>query len=283
MNEQKTYRKVTDLEEIQAMLYDLMQELHKICEEHGLVYNLFGGSLLGAVRHEGMIPWDDDIDVTMPRPDYEKLIRILKNNQNGNCCIYIENDKNYVYPFAKFCRRDTILVEKTIRDKFSKIKLYVDIFPLDGIPETTELEIKKMYLRAKKYKFLHNVSVAKLTVSPTWWKKPFVIYRWLRRSVLGICGYKFYLNKQIKITRSHLFEGCCNIGFVSQWVYGEKSIISKVNYYDRKLYKFGNYEFWGVKDSDAVLKKLYGDYITPPPKDQRKSHHNFELYIEKKN
>lgn len=275
------YEKVEDLKIIQNRLCELMQILHNICEENGLVYNLFGGSLLGAVRHQGIIPWDDDIDITMPRPDYEKLISIIKNNPSDKYCIYTNDDENYVYPFAKFCSKDTILIERIFKKELSQIALYIDIFPLDGLPQMSEKEVQKLYARAKRYRFLHNASIVKVEASPVWWKKPYVIYRWLRRSILGICGYKYYLKKQIKITRTYSFEECDNVAFISQWVYGPKAIISKKDYYNRKLYKFDKYEFWGVQDYDTVLKKLYGDYMTPPPVEVRNFRHNYDLYIKK--
>lgn len=277
----ENYKKVEDLSIIQNMLCDLMQQLHNICEDHGLVYNIFAGTLLGAVRHQGIIPWDDDIDITMPRPDYEKLISILKNNPSDKYYILTSDDENYIYPFAKFCAKDTVLIEKFIKKEHFKLGLYIDIFPLDGMPQLSEKDIAKLYARAKKYKFLLNASTSRVDASPTWWKKPFVIYRWLRRAILGICGYKYYLKKQIKITRTYSFEECDKAAFISQWVYGPKSIISKKDYYNRKLYKFGNYEFWGVKDSDTELTKLYGDYMTPPPVEARQLRHNYDLFIKK--
>ena len=276
----QNYEKIEDLSVIQNMLCDLMQELHNLCEEHGLVYNLFGGSLLGAVRHQDMIPWDDDIDVMMPRPDYEKLISIIENNPSDKYCIYTDKNSNYIYPYAKFCRKDTVLIERIFVDKVSEIKLYIDVFPLDGIPESED-ETRKLYARAKRYKDKHNASLVKLTVSPVWWKKPYVVYRWLRRTVKGIRGYKYYLKKMNEITKTHSFEDCDNVGFISNWVYGAKAIASKKEFYDRKLYKFGKYEFWGVRDYDKALTKLYGDYMTPPPIEKRKTHHTFDLYIKK--
>ncbi len=276
------YTKIEDLSIIQKLLRDTMQELHEICETHGLTYNLFAGSLLGAVRHQDIIPWDDDIDITMPRPDYEKLIDIVEKEYSDKYTLYHYPMDNYCYPFGKFCRNDTILIEKPVRKKLSKIALYIDIFPLDGVPELTEKELKKRYQCAARYKRFLNISAGKVAASPVWWKKPYIIVHWLKRLPFSILGYKYFLKKIDQITKLNAFEECDKVSFVSPWSYGMKGIVNKKEYFDRKLYKFGEYAFWGMAEYDVHLQKVYGDYMTPPPVSQRVATHNYDLYLENK-
>lgn len=275
------YEQIKDLTVMQKMLKAMMGDLHNICEENDLTYNLFGGSLLGAVRHQDIIPWDDDIDIYMPRPDYEKLIKIVNEKYSDKYIFLHHPMDNYIYPFAKFCLKDTILIEKPLDEKLSKIALYVDVFPLDGVPELTQEEIAKMYKSAAKNKSKMHWASQKIEASPTWWKKPYVIVKWLKKHILAFRGYKYYLKNQVEITRKYNFEDCDRVGFVSPWGWGQKGIISKKDYFNRKLYKFGDYEFWGVTDYDTSLTNWYSDYMTPPPEDKREPHHFYDLYIHK--
>ena len=149
-------KQITELKIMQEMLKSLMKDVHDICEKHGLVYNLYGGSLLGAVRHQDIIPWDDDIDITMPRPDYEKLKTIINQEYSDRFDLYDYPRDNYIYPYVKLCKKSTVLFEDVLRDKYCKLGLYIDIFPMDGIPETDDKEICKRFGNAERNKRYTN-------------------------------------------------------------------------------------------------------------------------------
>lgn len=277
--EKNDISQVTDLKVMQSMLKNLMHSVHKICEEHGLVYNLFGGSLLGAVRHQDIIPWDDDIDITMPRPDYEKFKEIVEKEYSNEYDLFSFPMDNYIYPYMKFCMKNTVLYEDILKERYSKLGLYIDIFPIDGIPEKDYNLIAKRFARAEKYKQKAFLCVGKIAMPPVWWKKPFYLIRITKSICYNIKGYKYYVKKQIDETSKYSYEECDRVGFVSFDDWGIRGIIDKQRYLDRKLYKFGEYEFWGIKSADSYLKSLYGDYMTPPPKNKRTPCHNYRLYI----
>ena len=273
------YTPVNDLTTMQNMLRTLLSEFHNICEKHGLVYNLFCGTFLGAVRHHDIIPWDDDVDVTMPRPDYERFLQIVEKEYSDHFFVFSYPQKNYVYPFAKFGKKGTLLIENAWREEYGKLMLYIDIFPMDGISETTEKDLHKRYQRARKNKRNVEFCIEKIEASPCWWKKPFVIIRWLRSKLLNLFGYRYFLKKQLEETQKYTYDECELIGFVSPWGYEEKGILKKTQYLDRKLYPFGEYYFWGMRNYHDCLTAWYGDYMTPPPEGKRTSPHNYALYI----
>ena len=124
------------MNEMQSKLLDMMKWFHGYCEENGLRYYALGGTALGAVRHGGFIPWDDDLDVGMPRADYDRMISLCKNG-TGNTRYRIEapgQNRDFIYPFCKAYDTETTLVENA-RIK-AKRGVYIDIFPLDGIGNT---------------------------------------------------------------------------------------------------------------------------------------------------
>ena len=133
MNE--NYIKIISIREKQKLLLYLFKKFHDLCEENKLIYNAFGGTLLGAIRHKGFIPWDDDIDVTMPREDYNKLIEIVKTLENKELIIHTYPDESYIYPYSKLGLIDTMQYEEIVKSPYNKLSVNMDIFTVDGYPK----------------------------------------------------------------------------------------------------------------------------------------------------
>ena len=122
------------IEELKRIQIGILKHLDAFCNENNLKYFMCGGTLLGAVRHKGFIPWDDDIDIMMKREDYDKLIELYPKNDNSNFKLFsYELDKSFPYPFAKMDDFRTIF-EEEINDSY-KIGVNIDIFPIDYITE----------------------------------------------------------------------------------------------------------------------------------------------------
>lgn len=120
------------LQDLHKVEIEILDEIDRICRKNNINYCLVGGTLLGAVRHGGFIPWDDDLDVAMPRNDYEKFIDVCKNELSDDFYLHsIETDKTYWLPFIKIRKKYTIFEEKNIAGLGCKTGIYVDIFPLD--------------------------------------------------------------------------------------------------------------------------------------------------------
>ena len=122
----KVYRNV---ESIKIEL-NILSDVHDFCIANGIHYILFAGSLLGAIRHKGIIPWDDDLDIAMPRPDYDRFVATYQNNRY--IVKTIDNSEDFVFTFSKVIDNSTVLIEN--KTEQSKIGINIDIFPLDGLP-----------------------------------------------------------------------------------------------------------------------------------------------------
>jgi lipopolysaccharide cholinephosphotransferase len=263
---------IHDIASYQKLLYKLLKSFHEICEEYGLVYNLFGGSLLGAVRNEGIIPWDDDIDVTMPRPDYEQFIKIV-NSFSEEFVVFNPPMKNYIYPYAKFCFKDTVLIEN-VRKKYSVLKLYIDVFPVDGYPNKDD--------EKNHFEIIRRCNKGRLRcVSKLNCKGILFPLKYIKCLFYRFVGYRQYIKKEIETAKKYSYQDCeyvsCN---GAGW--NERGKLLKTTYLNRKLYKFGDLSCWGIVDYDEQLTNFYGDYMTPPPVEKRVNVHNYKLYVDKK-
>ena len=119
-------------EDIQSLERDILFQVLDFFEQYHITYFTSGGTTLGAVRHEGFIPWDDDIDLYIPRADYNRMLQLATNRTIGkNIRIYKPGDKNYIYPFAKACNTNTRLNEQNVRHREQDIGIFIDLFPLD--------------------------------------------------------------------------------------------------------------------------------------------------------
>ena len=122
-----------DLNELKRIELEMLKTFIKICKKHNFMYFLVGGTCLGSVRHGGFIPWDDDIDVGMPRSDYNKFIKIASEELPGNMFLQtFFTDEQYPCAFAKIRNNDTTFIEKGLRKSNINHGIYIDIFPLDG-------------------------------------------------------------------------------------------------------------------------------------------------------
>lgn len=263
---------IISLEDKQKLLIKLLELFHSICEENGLVYNIFGGTMLGAVRHKGIIPWDDDIDVTMPRPDYNRFISLIRGKYKGQFVIHTYPDKNYIYPYAKFGLFGTLLIENIVKHPYNMLTLNIDVFPNDGYP--IDETIFKSYNTCERAIILmtYNLMPRKNIL-----KRAFLEIK--KRKYMNN-GIEFYLKKQIEMFSSNPEDSEYIVCQGAGW--GKRGKLKRDLYYDRILYDFNNIKVWGIRNYDEHLKSLYGDYMTPPPPEKRINPHNASLFISDK-
>lgn len=258
-------RKISDMQEIRQMQMNMLRYIKETCEQNKLTYFLSGGTLLGAVRHQGFIPWDDDVDVMMPRKDYDQFVNIVNRENNKYFMYTIYTEKTYYYDFGRLIDKDTILIERDhfpIRD----LGLGIDIFPMDGLP-TKNVILKNHILHVQK---LHQISES-LRQTNKYKDMDSIKYKchlFLAKLVSFSCDiyarmYRF----------DHSNHIACVVG-----LRGMKEIMPRKPFSEGILLKFEGEYFAVPKGYKIYLQKLYGDYMKLPPVSQRGTSHGFCVY-----
>jgi lipopolysaccharide cholinephosphotransferase len=259
-----------DSEECKKVQVSILDALVKYCDENRLTYFLGYGTLLGAIRHKGFIPWDDDIDILMPRYDYDKFIENFKDSKLE--VLHHTLHKEYPYTFAKLSDTTTILDEK-IDLKFNDLGINIDIFPLDKIVSQQKLQKNKVNL-IKIYKnilLIKNISISKNRVL---YKNMILSFG---KIILKPINFLFLVQKIESLAKeddtiSSDFLGCL------VWNYGHKEIMKKEVFEKSCQVEFEGKLYTAPYSYDVYLKNLYGDYMTLPAEEERVTHHVFNAY-----
>lgn len=267
--------KLTDAQsrQLKEVIRENLKALHNFCEEQNLTYYLSDGTLLGAIRHKGMIPWDDDADVCMPRKDYDHLLTLVNELPDSYTLGHFSLDKNYIYPFIKFMNKNTEIIEFFGSAEY-KAGVWVDIFPLDKT-------YKNMHLRKIHYKLVKTLRVLfELRVreyqdpisqsSIMKFKTKKAIKRFLFLSFRIIP--KNILFKTMDVTARHLQNKDSSVVGNLYTGIGIKASHNKEWFEDRFLTEFDGLNLYAPFGYDKYLTNLYGDYMTPPPPKERQTH-----------
>lgn len=258
-------------DELKQIEINLLKSLDNFCRVNGIKYFIHGGTLLGAVRHKGFIPWDDDIDISMPREDYDKFISISNKidcNFEFRC---FEKSKSYIYAFGKAYDKDTVLIENGRSG--NHLGVYIDIFPLDMLPDNLQ--------KAKKYvKKCHFLTWFQMIATEEQFKKAktkkTTFVKKVIRPFVRLFGYRYWVNRLIKKSKKYY-------GIESKYI---SNIVSPnyINVYEKSWFEetvrlpFENIEVNAPVGYKELLTTMYGDYMQLPPEEKRVTHHDFIVY-----
>lgn len=262
--------KTMSFEEHKEIELDILSNVADFCDKNELRYYLAYGTLIGAIRHKGFIPWDDDIDIWMPRDDYNKLMEIYNNFDNGPYKLITPYDKVSRHTFVKIVNTLTVKKEAEIDYKNGFLGVDIDVFPLDGQPDD-QIKYEKWYDKLQKYyKFYpylilsHNNKIKRKIAFP------------IIRLLSG--GKNNILNKTKKLHCKYPYEKCTYVGSI-ECCYDYIELRYKKEWFDDFVFvEFENKKFKAPAEYHKILTQTYGDYMTLPPVEKRITHHSNKVY-----
>lgn len=255
-----------ETEEMKQLELDILREFIAYCEAHNLRYFLYAGTLIGAVRHDGFIPWDDDIDVAMPRPDYDRFMELTKTQPVAeHLRVYDCHDPSLSYwaPMTK------LVDDRTASDEIYQGKgvhngVWVDVFPVDGLPADEE-ERAKLFKRLKRERTILTLE----TLPFIFTKNPIkLIKRILVYPIYLLCRKKNHKIRSQRInawSRQYAYEDHEQVCVIVDGTGCERRVMDKRVVEQTMPHRFETLQAQIPVEYDTVLSKMYGDYMTPPP------------------
>ena len=268
------------LRKLQLAELEILRDFDALCRKHDIPYVVFYGAAIGAVRHGGFIPWDDDVDVLLLREDYERFLRVAKGEYSGRYYLLTaEEDKNYPLMTAHWGPKDTDFVISEFKNVPCKQTIFLDIFPLDAISD----DKKKRNKQALEAWFWQKLMLLRQMPHPA------SMYRGIKRKAFyAVCGVAHFGLKLLHISPKWLYKNCkkaClryagkptrKVAFLTDTNPGA-NIFAEDELFPAQYLEFEGRKFPFPKENEKLLTTYYGDYMQLPPEEDRWNHFPYLL------
>ena len=246
------------LKKIHEIVFSIICDIDDFCNENEIRYYLSGGTCLGAVRHKGFIPWDDDADLMMPRPDYERFLNLFSKKHADKYSVgSLKTSSTWQRPFARVCDLNSRLTPTRFHEE--SMGIFVDIFPIDGLPD-------KKILQSIHYKYIRLQNIFRTSSIRTAFKEGegHRLVKTIAKFVSKNKGPRVYAEKIDKLAQRYNFETSKEVAAILALHYWDKETISKKCMDRSKQLLFEGRKFPVPIGYKQYLTNLYGDYMTPP-------------------
>lgn len=263
------------IKDVQIVCLEILKEIDRICKQNGILYWMEGGSMLGAVRHHGFIPWDDDLDIAMFRDDYNRFLEIASKELKENYFLQThQTDPEYPLFYAKVRKNNTFIDERSYQDLNIHKGIFVDIFPVDKMPIKMS-DIKKFCSLLRKEYLFYLLLERKVNTKIT--DRFFIMFKIIRFVFIPISLFKEYFRRKFERNlqkfnsiKNETYTGSLSGSQLFKWVYKKEwhETFKKIRFEDMEVLIPGGYH--------DLLTNAYGDYMTPPPKEKQIPEHGFQ-------
>lgn len=268
------------MSDIQEVSLEILKKVTDICDSIGCRYSLAYGTLIGAVRHKGYIPWDDDVDIMLPRPDYEKLLKYLSTLGEDFYPYAVFNrqtNKKYIYGITRIC--DLRYEIHTDNEDDCGMGIFIDIYPFDGLGNDKIIALDKLVQTSKCLKDIILSTRKRLEIPNrnNWKGKLVYIVKWIIHHILGA---EFYYRRQRKVFNNLPdYDESEYVGPLAWYFSKPETVLFKREFFSELIkIQFEKYSFYVPSKFHEVLTNAYGDYMKLPPEEERINHHNYKAY-----
>lgn len=261
-------------EQLHKTLVEILDFAKEICEEHKLTYFLVYGTALGARRHSGFIPWDDDVDIALPRKDYEQFLRLVAEKKDSSYTVQNEdNEENYFLTFAKVRKKNTVFIESILEAEYKDNGIYIDIFPLDFVENPNSVGFK---LRRGMFDYLKHI--LKFSTCRKLYKTKYSPLRYALEHILALPAFVFS-NKSLLKMANRFIHSTQEAAYVGQYDQTSVEAIMPYDYYfPAAQATFEGKEYSVPAKLDKYLEHSYGsDFMELPPVEKRVTHNPVKL------
>lgn len=272
-------KKNLPMEDVQKISLAILKFIANICEREGFRYCLMYGTLIGAIRHKGFIPWDDDVDIMMPRPDYEKFLRYAYSHKDEFAPYEIFNrevNSEYIYSITRVSDSRYIIDKED--EKNCGMGIFIDIYPYDGLGDDKANALKILARTNYLCNKIIDITRTNIKIPKTLNLKGRIAF-WLGLRFSTLRGVDYYINKLNKNKKNFTFDSSTYVGPAMWFFTRPEKVLFERSLFDNLIkVPFEDGEFFVSADYDKLLTQEYGDYMKLPPVEKRIYHHQYKAY-----
>lgn len=273
-------KQLMEMKDIQRVSLEILKFVTSLCEREGFRYCLMYGTLIGAIRHQGYIPWDDDVDIMMPRPDYEKFLKYCydHNEELGIYRIFnTDTNKDYIYGITRVSdSRYNIIKEETSEN--CGMGIFIDVYPYDGLGNDKEEALRLLSISRRCCDIIVDMTRANQSVPKKLNYKGKIVYLF-NRFINRIRGVRYYLHKNSSLRGEYKFDESEFVGPLMWYFSKPHAVLFKRSWFDNLIkMPFEDGMFYVPSEYHDLLTQAYGDYMKPPPVEKRIYQHQYKAY-----